>query len=55
MIGLTMALFGCGESLPEASTVNCTGRGLEMSLSEFRGNEAKRQAFLDACDALKEE
>ncbi len=54
MIGLTMVLFGCGDSLPEASTINCTGRGLEMSLSEFRGDEAKRQAFLDQCDALKD-
>ncbi len=55
MIGLTTILFGCGDSLPEANTVNCTGRGLEMSLSEFRGNETKRQEFLDQCEALKQE
>lgn len=53
MIGLSLALIGCGGGLPEADTVNCSGRGLESSLATFRNDEAARQAFVDKCDALK--
>ena len=45
-------LIGCG-GVPEASSVNCVGRGLEIALQEF-DNEADRQAFLDACEERRQ-
>ncbi len=51
IIGLSIALIGC-DSVPEANTVNCTGRGMEQSLTAFKNDEAARQAFLDKCNAL---
>ncbi len=53
ILGLSAMLVGCG-GLPEASSVNCAGRGLEIALQEFN-SEAERQAFLDACEALKKD
>ena len=52
MIGLCLALIGC-DGVPQADSVNCSGRGLESSLATFRNDEAARQAFIDQCDALK--
>ncbi len=52
IIGLSAILIGCG-GVPEASSVNCSGRGLESSLQAF-DNETERQAFIDACNALEE-
>ena len=52
IIGLSIALIGCG-GLPEASSENCEGRGLESSLTAFKNDEAARQAFLDSCEAMK--
>jgi entry exclusion lipoprotein TrbK len=49
---LSTALIGCNE-FPEANSVNCSGRGMESALTEFKNDEAKRQAFIDQCDALK--
>ena len=54
MIGLCIALIGC-DSVPEASAVNCSGRGMEVSLNEFKNDEAARQAFIDKCNALVNE
>jgi entry exclusion lipoprotein TrbK len=51
IIGLSIVLIGC-DSLPEANTVNCSGRGMEKSLAEFKNDEAARQAFIDKCNAL---
>jgi entry exclusion lipoprotein TrbK len=51
MIGLCLALIGC-DGVPEANSVNCSGRGLESSLSTFRNDEAARQAFVDKCDEI---
>jgi entry exclusion lipoprotein TrbK len=51
MIGLSFALIGC-DGPPEANSVNCSGRGLESSLSTFRNDEAARQAFVDKCDEI---
>lgn len=53
MIGLSIALIGCDGGPPEANSVNCSGRGMESALTEFKNDEAKRQAFIDQCDALK--
>lgn len=52
IIGLSIALIGCGGELPEADAVNCSGRGMEKALTAFKGNEAARQEFLDKCNAL---
>lgn len=52
MIGLSIALIGCDGGPPQADSVNCSGRGMEKSLTEFKGNEAARQAFIDKCDEL---
>lgn len=52
MVMLSIALIGCDGGLPEADSVNCSGRGMEKSLTAFKGNEAARQAFIDKCDAL---
>ena len=53
-IGLSIILFGC-DGVPEASVVNCSGRGMEKSLTAFKNDEAARQAFLDKCNALEAE
>jgi hypothetical protein len=53
MIGLSIALIGCDGGPPQADSVNCSGRGMEKALTEFKGNEAARQAFIDKCDELK--
>lgn len=53
IIALSAALVGCsGGGLPEADSVNCAGRGMEKSLSEFKNNEPARQAFLDKCNEI---
>ena len=49
---LSTVLMGFVE-VPEASAVNCSGRGMESALTAFKNDEAKRQAFIDQCDALK--
>lgn len=51
IIGLSVLLISCGGA-PEASSVNCSGRGLESSLQAF-SVETERQAFIDACNALE--
>ena len=51
IIGLSIALIGCG-GVPEASSENCSGRGMESSLTEFKNNEAAREAFIAKCDEL---
>lgn len=53
VISLSALLISCG-GVPEANSVNCSGRGLESSLQAF-DNEAERQAFIDACSALAKE
>ncbi|MEK6735069.1 MAG: entry exclusion lipoprotein TrbK [Pseudomonadota bacterium] len=55
MISLSIALIGCDSGLPEASSVNCSGRGMESALTAFKKDEAARQAFIDKCDALSKE
>ena len=50
VIGLSAMLISCG-GVPEASSVNCVGRGLEIAIQEF-DNEADRQMFVDSCEAL---
>ncbi|MBL0010176.1 MAG: entry exclusion lipoprotein TrbK [Nitrosomonas sp.] len=52
IIGLSIALIGCG-GVPEASSENCSGRGMETALTALKDNEAARQAFIDNCEALK--
>ena len=52
IIGLIIALIGWG-GVPEASSENCAGRGLESALTAFKNDEAARQAFLDSCEAMK--
>ena len=54
VIGLSVALIGC-DGVPEASSENCSGRGMESALTAFKNDEAARQAFVDKCDALKKE
>ena len=55
IIGLSITLIGCGGGLPEANTVNCSGRGMETALTAYKNNEAERQAFIDQCNALNQE
>lgn len=59
ILGLSAILVGCGgnASLPEASIVNCQGRGMEIALQAFneRGTEAERQVFIDGCNDLVKE
>lgn len=52
IIGLSILLIGCG-GVPEASSENCSGRGMETALTAFKNDEAARQAFIDSCDAMK--
>ena len=54
IMGLSIVLIGCG-GVPEASSENCSGRGMETALTAFKNDEAARQAFIDKCDALKKE
>ena len=51
IIGLSILLIGC-DGVPEASTENCAGRGMETALAALKNNEVARQAFVDQCDAL---
>ncbi len=51
VISLSLILMSCG-GVPEANSVNCSGRALESSLQAF-DNETERQAFIDACNALE--
>lgn len=53
IIALSAVLAGCGGGgLPEANSVNCSGRGMEIALVEFKNNEPARQAFLDKCNEV---
>ncbi len=52
MIAVCTTLIGCSGGLPEADAVNCSGRGMEKSLAEFKNDEAARQAFLDKCNEI---
>ena len=52
IIGLSIELIGCGGD-PEASSENGSGRGMESSLTEFKNDEAAREAFIAKCDELK--
>lgn len=52
VIGLSVALIGC-DAVPEASSENCSGRGMEQALTAFKNDETARQAFVDKCEALK--
>jgi len=52
IIGLSITLIGCG-GVPEASSENCSGRGMETALTAFKNDETARQAFIDSCDAMK--
>lgn len=52
IIGLSIVLTGCG-GVPEASSENCSGRGMETALTAFKNDEAARQAFIDSCEAMK--
>lgn len=49
---LGLILTGCGEELPVASSVNCSGAGMQSSLAEFK-DEAAREAFLKGCEKFK--
>ena len=53
IIGLSTVLISCGGA-PEANTVNCSGRGMESSLADFKV-ETERQAFIDKCNSLGKE
>ncbi len=51
IIGLSILLIGC-DGVPEASSENCAGRGMESALATLKNNEAARQVFVDKCEAL---
>lgn len=51
IIGLSILLTGCG-GVPEPISENCSGRGMEKSLTAFKNDEAARQAFIDKCAEL---
>lgn len=51
VIALGFALAGCGGGLPEVNSTNCSGTGMQSSLTAF-DNEAERQAFIDKCQEL---
>ena len=51
IIMLSIVLIGC-DAVPEADAVNCAGRGMEKSLTAFKNDEAKRQAFIDKCEEI---
>ena len=52
ILGLGILLTGCG-GVPEATSENCSGRGMESSLTAFKNDEAAREAFIAKCDELK--
>ena len=52
MIGLSIALIGC-DGVPTPDSANCSGRGMESSLTAFKNDEAAREAFIAKCDELK--
>jgi len=52
ILGLGILLTGCG-GVPEATSENCSGRGMESALTTFKNNEAAREAFIAKCDELK--
>ena len=54
IIGLSTVLISCG-GVPEPSSANCSGRGMEQALMAFKNNETERQAFIDGCDSLAKE
>lgn len=54
IIGFSTVLIGCGGP-PDASPSNCAGKGMEESLEFYKSDEVARQAFLDKCEALKQE
>lgn len=51
VVGLGFVLLGCGNELPVASSVNCSGAGMQSALATFK-SETDRQAFLKECEAL---
>ena len=54
MIGLSIALIGC-DGVPTPDSANCSGRGMESSLTAFKKDEAARQAFIDKCTEINRE
>ncbi|MFZ1852043.1 MAG: entry exclusion lipoprotein TrbK [Nitrosomonas sp.] len=54
IIGLSIALIGCG-GVPQPDAANCSGRGMESSLTAFKNDEAARQAFIDKCTEINKE
>ncbi len=54
IVGLSIALIGCGSEVPEPSTINCSPSGMEKVLPHFN-SEAERQAFIDGCNASGKE
>ncbi|GKS68765.1 hypothetical protein W03_07690 [Nitrosomonas sp. PY1] len=51
IIGLSIALIGCG-GVPTPDAANCSGRGMESSLTAFKNDETARQAFIDKCTEI---
>jgi len=54
IMGLSIALANCG-GVPEPNATNCSGRGMESSLTAYKNNEAARQAFIDKCTEINKE
>ena len=52
-IALSVALVGCGNSVPEVNSTNCSGVGMQAVLPTF-DTEAERQAFIDKCQSFSE-
>lgn len=52
ILGLGILLTGC-DGVPEPSSENCSGRGMEKALTAFKNDEAAREAFIAKCDELK--
>ena len=50
-IALSVALVGCGSSVPEVNSTNCSGVGMQAVLPTF-DTEAERQAFIDKCQSM---
>lgn len=53
LIGISIALIGCGGGTPQPSAINCSPSGMEKVLPTFK-TEAERQAFVDGCKAGEE-
>jgi hypothetical protein len=51
IIALSAALISCGGGVPEVSSTNCSGAGLQGVLPTFK-NETERQAFIDKCQSM---